>query len=220
MSRALIFVNGEFSHPDLFRPMLLPGDVIIAADGGARHIAKLGLTPDVVIGDLDSLADDELREFSGSNTQILRYPPAKDETDMELALQYAQQAGHCPILIIGAFGGRLDHILGNIALISGTGASGVDVRLDDGLTEAFFVRAQATIQGNSGDQVSLIPWGNPVEGISTTNLLYSLHNDILYPHKTRGISNEMNANTASVSLRKGLLLCIHIRKDALQMRNL
>jgi thiamine pyrophosphokinase len=213
LSRALIFANGEFDHPDMIRRMLQTGDVIIAADGGARHAAEVDLIPDVVIGDLDSLTEDEILGFSGSKTQIIRYSPVKDETDLELALRYAQDAGYSPILIIGAYGGRLDQTLGNIALLSEPGTLELDVRLDDGLTEAFFVHEQATIRGDCGDLVSLLPWGSSAEGVSTTNLVYPLDNEIMYSHRTRGISNEMSANIASVSLKKGLLLCIHVRKD-------
>ena len=98
---------------------------------------------------------------------ILRFPPAKDETDLELALAHAVRAGYRPIIIIGANGGRLDQAIGNISLLSAPEFIHSDVRLDDGVTEAFFITASSFIQGTTGDTVSLLPWGNSVEGVST-----------------------------------------------------
>jgi thiamine pyrophosphokinase len=129
-----------------------------------------------------------------------------------LALAHAYKAGHQPIIIIGANGGRLDQELGNLSLLADPEYSGADLRLDDGLTEAFFITSKAIIQGKAGDTVSLIPWGNPVEGVSTDGLVYPLHKETLLPYRTRSLSNQMLAETAKVSLKRGLLLCVHIRK--------
>ena len=213
MSRALIFANGDPGSPQAARSILQPGDVVIAADGGARQALDLGVTPEIVIGDFDSLAEAEVQVLSGLGVQFQRYPSAKDETDLELALLYALKAGHSPIIILGAFGGRLDQALGNIALLSDPALSGVDIRLEDGLTEAFFVRDTAEIHGAPGDTVSFIPWGGPVEGVTTSGLAYPLRDEPLFPFRTRSISNQMLAQTASVSLRTGLLLCVHIRNN-------
>jgi thiamine pyrophosphokinase len=213
MSRALIFVNGEMRDSGAARALVQPTDVIIAADGGGRHALALGVIPTAIIGDFDSLSEAEVRVFADMGVHILRFPPSKDETDFELALAHAVRAGHRPIIIIGANGGRLDQALGNIALLSDPEYIASEVRLDDGVTEAFFVSAKASIHGKPGDLVSLIPWGNPVEGVSTDGLVYPLNRETLLPYRTRGISNQMLAETAKVSLKRGLLLCVHIRKN-------
>jgi len=212
MSRALIFVNGDLTDPGAARAIVRADDVVLAADGGARHALSLGVIPSAIIGDLDSLSPAEVREFADMDVHILRFPQSKNETDLELALAHALKAGYSPIIIVAAFGGRLDQTLGNIALLAGPEALQVDVRLDDGLTEAFFVTRKALIQGKSGDTVSLIPWGGPVEGVSTDALAYPLNKETLYPYSTRSISNQMLAESAQVSLKTGLLLCVHIRK--------
>ena len=213
MPRALIFANGNSGSLDALRAIPQPGDVFIAADGGARLAKALGIIPAIIIGDFDSLPESEIQAFVKQGVDLQRHPPAKDETDLELALFYALCAGYAPILILGAFGGRLDQALGNLALLSSPEALQVDIRLEDGLTEAFFVRNRAAIHGSPGDTVSFIPWGLPVERVTTTGLLYPLRDEILYPYSTRSISNEMLEQTASVSLESGLLLCIHIRKN-------
>jgi thiamine pyrophosphokinase len=212
MSRALIFVNGELIDPGAARAMVQSDDLIIAADGGARHALALGIIPAVIIGDLDSLSPSEVRDFTDMDVHILRFPQSKDETDMELALGHALRAGHSPIIVIAALGGRLDQMLGNLAMLSSPEALRADVRLDDGLTEAFFVSRKADIHGKPGDTVSFLACGVPAEGVSTEGLVYPLHEETLVPYRTRSISNQMLAEIASVSLKSGLLLCIHIRK--------
>lgn len=212
MPRALIFVNGELIDPGAARAIVQPEDIVIAADGGARHALALGVIPSAIIGDMDSLSHSEVRDFGDMDVHLLRFPQSKDETDLELALAHALRAGHSPIIIIAALGGRLDQMLGNIAMLASPEALQADVRLDDGLTEAFFVTSKATIHGKSGETVSLIPWGVPAEGVSTDGLAYPLNKETLYPYRTRSISNQMLAETAKVSLKSGLILCVHIRR--------
>jgi thiamine pyrophosphokinase len=212
MPRALIFVNGEIVNPGAARSLVQPDDIILAADGGARHALALGVIPSAIIGDLDSLTASEVRVFDDMGVHILRFPQAKDETDLELALSHAIRAGHTPIIIIGAYGGRIDQTIGNFALLASPAAIRANVRLDDGITESFFTSSKAIIHGKPGDIVSFIPWGSPVEGVSTEGLAYPLNKETLFPDRTRSISNQMLARTAQVKLKLGLLLCVHIRK--------
>jgi len=211
--RAFIFTNGELPAPEAVRAWIEAGDLLIAADGGSRHTFALGLNPQVIIGDLDSLAVEAKVAAEEQETDILAYPRDKDETDLELALQYAIQQGRTSIRVIAALGGRLDQTLGNLALMTDPTWVHLDIRLEDGLEEAWFVREKAAIHGASGDTVSLLPWGGLVTGVTTTGLKWELDGETLYPHKTRGISNEMLTDTATVQLGKGLLLCIHRRKN-------
>ncbi|MBT3313360.1 MAG: thiamine diphosphokinase [Anaerolineae bacterium] len=211
--RALIFINGDLPNLDATRGIIRPDDFIIAADGGTRHALALGLLPSVVIGDLDSLDPVNRRVLEENRVKIIEYPQDKDETDIELALAYAIEAGYKKICLVAALGGRLDHTLGNLSLLSDVSLSGLDVRIDDGVEEVFFTRHQAKILGRIGDIVSLIPWGNPVIGIHTEGLRWQLSDETLYPHKTRGISNEMIAEAAEIQIESALLLVIHTRQE-------
>ncbi|MGC8857271.1 MAG: thiamine diphosphokinase, partial [Anaerolineae bacterium] len=85
-------------------------------------------------------------------------------------------------------------------------------RLDDGVEEILICRDQAQVRGRSGEVVSLIPWGGAVEGIQTEGLRWPLRGETLYPHKTRGISNELLAETARVQIQSGVLLIVHRRQ--------
>jgi thiamine pyrophosphokinase len=211
MPRILIFANGTLPDLEAVRSLLLPDDLVIAADGGTRHALALGLMPAVVIGDLDSLSEADMHRLESAGTSLVRHPQDKDETDLELAIRYAFQTRPGSILILCALGGRLDQTLGNLALLGDPALADLDVRADDGVEEAFFCRSHVEIRGQPGDIVSLLPWGGPVEGVRTEGLKWPLRNETLYPQKTRGISNELTGEAAKVEIASGLLLVVHRR---------
>ena len=211
MPRILIFANGRL--PDIQKALSLvkPGDFIICADGGTRHVLDLGLDPALVIGDFDSLGREESEKAERAGAQIIRYPHDKNETDLELALYHAIELEPSSIIILAALGNRLDQTLGNIALLSDSRMDKLEVRLDDGVEEAFLCRGQAEVSGNAGDIVSLIPWAGEVTNVRTEGLKWPLNNETLHPEKTRGISNELIGTSAFINLSSGLLLIVHTR---------
>jgi thiamine pyrophosphokinase len=214
MPRLMLFANGRLPDLESARKIIRPGDTLIAADGGTRHIFSLGLTPSIVIGDLDSLSPEDRRLLDSMSVEIRQFPRNKNETDLELALQYALEAGSQDIVIVGALGGRLDQTLGNLSLLTDPKFSNLDIRMDDGVEEAFFTRTHAGLVGAPGDLVSLLPWGAPVTGVSTLGLRWPLHAETLFPDRTRGISNEMLGEQAAIEVASGLLLCIHRRNTS------
>jgi len=215
--RAVIFANGILNDPRQTLAALQPGDTLIAADGGARHCMELGLTPAVVIGDFDSLSDEELARLEADGAQVVRYPARKDFTDLELALQHAVTLGAEEILIFAALGARWDQTLANLLLPAAPGMEMVRIRLLDGPQEIILLRAGEAhfLDGQAGDTVSLVPLGGHAHGITTTGLEYPLTDGTLYFGATRGISNVMLGEQATVRLESGLLLCtiIHERED-------
>jgi len=219
MPRIVIFANGEVPDLDAARALLQPGDYLIAADGGTNHLLKMGILPEIVIGDLDSIDEDTLFELTSAEVDVKQYSEDKDETDIELALQYAVEMQPTSILIVGALGGRLDQTLSNLSILTDPLLPKIDIRLDDGIEEAFFCRTnadkggQVEVQGRSGDTVSLIPWHGPAEGVTTAGLQWPLYAKTLSASKSRGVSNVMLGESASVNIKKGLLLVVHRRKS-------
>ncbi|MFZ5821533.1 MAG: thiamine diphosphokinase [Chloroflexota bacterium] len=211
MPRTVIFANGCLPHLESARALLRPDDRLIAADGGARHLLAMGRLPYLLVGDLDSVDAALLAHLETAGVEIHRYRTDKDETDLELALRHALEGGADSILIVGALGGRLDQTLANLSLLTDPKFAGLDLRLDDGAEEAFFCRRQAEVRGRSGEVVSLIPWGGPVEGVVTEGLQWKLSGETLYAHKARGVSNRMVGEAACVEIWSGLLLIVHRR---------
>ena len=206
----LIFANGIMADPEQARPYLAQAATVIAADGGLRHMLPLGRRPDVLIGDLDSLPPRIEPELASWPTEVVRYPAAKDETDLELALLLAHERyPDAAIVVLGGFGGRLDHTLANILLLAHPQLIGHPVRFVEGRESAWLVRDRTTIDGRPGDAVSLIPLGGPARLAATTGLRWPLRDETLAFGPARGISNEMTGERATVELADGLLLCIH-----------
>jgi thiamine pyrophosphokinase len=209
--RAIIFANGGYPNP----AVLLPGDVIIAADGGARHCLALGLTPHLVVGDFDSLDEEQLDQLRVAGSKLIQYPTRKDYTDLELALQHARQLGAREVVVFAALGGRWDQTLANILLPASHEFASMPIHLVDGQQEIQLIHPgqPVVLRGLPGDTLSLIPLNDDAHGVKTSNLEYALHGETLHFGSTRGVSNRLAAETATVSLEAGVLCCIVIHQD-------
>jgi thiamine pyrophosphokinase len=217
---AIIVANGSvLSRPDQLLELTRPDEdgppLVIAADGGARKAAAIGLLPRIVIGDGDSISEEDIAGLRGQGVQVLLFPAEKDESDTELAVREAVAAGARRIIIVGAFGGqRLDHALANLALLALPELEGRDVALTDGITTIrLFGRADGPgelhVKGAPGDVVSLFPLDATVEGIVTAGLRYPLHDEPLRLGPSRGLSNELVETEAHITTRRGRLVVVH-----------
>ena len=213
--RAIIFANGEFKQSAKHPLHIESDDLLIAADGGSRHYLHLGLRPHVVIGDFDSLDPDEIQDLARMGVELIRHPPHKDHTDLELALFLAVERGAREIIISGALGLRWDMTLSNVLLLSSPAMKGLDVRIVDGAQEISMIRGgeKKIIRGRPGDLLSLVPLGVEAGGVTLTGLEYPLENAHLSVGVTHGVSNVLSGNTAAVELVRGMLLCVVMRAD-------
>jgi thiamine pyrophosphokinase len=207
---AVIVANGELTVSETLRSLLGSADFIVAADGGLEHILRLGYTPHLIIGDMDSVEQEDLTKMKTRGIEVIIHPREKDETDLELALDAVLQRGYRSIRILAGLGGRLDQTLGNVYLLAQPELAGQDVRFIDEKQEVFAIREEGTVRGKVGDTVSLIPLGNAVKGIHTQGLKYRLKGETLFPYHTRGISNVMTETRALIHIQEGILLCIHM----------
>ena len=207
--KIILFVNGDLPEPGNLQSKINKADFLVAVDGGLKHITNLHLTPNLIIGDLDSADQEQVEHFRSQGVEVRKYPVDKDETDLELALDAALEMHPSTIWIVAAIGNRVDQTLGNIFLLTREDLANTDLRLVDGVREIFIVRSSAVLTGKPGQRVSLLPLMSKVTGIHTQGLKYPLKNETLYPDKTRGISNQMTSPRAEVTIASGLLLCIH-----------
>lgn len=210
--RALVFANGDLNDGIAVQTALAHADhaQIIAADGGAQLALACGCVPDVVIGDMDSLPPEILAELQTRGAMIVRHPPAKDETDLELTLLYAVHSGAEWIRILGAVGSRIDQTLANIYLLTLGGLHNRDVRIVSG-KQTFWLAEPGThdLYGTAGDTLSLIPLTGDVTNIRTEALDYPLRGETLQFGPARGVSNVFSGTSARVTFDSGLLLVVH-----------
>ncbi|MBN1921889.1 MAG: thiamine diphosphokinase [Anaerolineae bacterium] len=216
--RIIIFANGIMDHPraDAIR-WIGPGDVIVAANGGTRHALDAEVIPQHIIGDLDSLEPELQAQLRASGTVFQTHPPAKDETDLELALLWAAEQPAETIVVLGALGGRPDQALANLLLLALPALEGREVILAGGAWTISCIRGGETrvLHGSPGDTISLIPLGGDVHGVSTTGLAYPLRDETLHFGQARGVSNELACEEATVTTREGLLWCL---RDELKLK--
>jgi len=185
-------------------------DLVIAADGGARHAAAVGLRIDRWVGDGDSIAPGDLDRLAAEGVRIDRAPVDKDETDAELAVRAALDADPARITILGALGGeRLDHELGNVWLLAHPALDGrAAVLLDGGSRIRLAGPGVVDLAGRVGDVVSLLPFGGDALGITTHGLRYPLSGEPLRIGPSRGLSNVRDATDAGLTLESGRLLIV------------
>ena len=214
---ALVIAGGPSVAEDLVTRLVRgDGRFLLCTDGGAAVALRLGLAPDLVLGDFDSLSAEDQARLSDLGCPVLRYPIEKDETDSELALDYllARHAG--PVILTGALGGRFDHSLANLMLLPRFADRGLEVVIDDGGTRAFLVSPgrPGVVAGDPGDLVSLFPDTPTCVGVTLEGLKYPLTAATLVRGATLGVSNELLDRTARISLSEGRLFVVVIRRDA------
>jgi thiamine pyrophosphokinase len=208
MTRTIIFTNGQMESLPPPIHQILPSDIIIAADGGTRHCKTLGITPNIIIGDLDSLDKHDKAAYQAAGVEIIQHPSHKDETDLELALQLALERKFSPVFILAAMGARWDMTIANVMLVAQEEYSGANIRLLDGTQELGVLRGEATLQmdGRLGDTLSLMPINGNAVGVTTFGLEYPLKNETLYFGSPRGVSNVIVDAHAQVFIKSGMLL--------------
>ena len=207
-----VLVAGSSLTAELDADAVESADLLVAVDGGAEALARVGLTPAMLVGDLDSITVRTREALQARGVEVVILPTAKDETDTEAALRLVIARGADDITVHGALGGpRLDHLVGNILLLSSPWLAGARVRMVDDRHEAFLVKGDSTFAGERGDTVSLLPLTSAVEDVRTEGLLYPLDGEVLYRAATRGVSNTMTGTGARVTHGDGVLLLIHYR---------
>jgi thiamine pyrophosphokinase len=212
--RAFIVASSPHSlQPARLRPQA--GDLVLAADGGANLCLAWGWPVDVVVGDMDSVDGAVRQQLKAQGTPFIVSPVDKDETDLELALQLALAKGATELIIAGALGARIDHTLGNLALLALPALASVPTRVVDGGQTIWLVRDGLTVPGQPGDTLSLIPFGGDACGVTVGGVRWPLHEADLPVGPSLSISNRMTAARAEISVRSGLLLVVHIAASAM-----
>ena len=180
--------------------------VVVAADAGLDHALAAGLTVAVAVGDMDSVSPEALATAEQAGTRIERHPADKDHTDLELALELAARLAD-QVIVIGAAGGRLDHLIGNLTVLASPRWAGVDIEAWLGGARAVVVHGQRTLEAEPGTTVSLFALGGPAR-VTTTGLAWSLNDEVLEPLTSRGVSNQATTSAPQIALSEGVVLAV------------
>jgi len=213
--RVVVVAAGDIRAEDVTKAAITSGEVIIAADGGADACRRFGLTPSLIIGDMDSIDPHVQASEEARGCRMERYPRAKDQTDLELAMDRAEAADSATIVVLGALGGRWDMSAGNINLLAARARPGRRIILIAGGQTLFPLAGpdRLGLSDHMGATVSLIPVGQQAAGVSLSGMAFPLANETLSLGSTRGISNRVISTPAEVSFKTGRLLVVIIPPD-------
>ena len=196
-----IICNAPISDLAFVKEKIKVYPILVAVDGGTNHCYEMGLRPDLIIGDFDSIAPHVLEAFSDIPQK--HYPTDKDKTDLELAIETVYHPQIEKICVFGALGGRADHTVGNLVLLSRYPGK---VFFEDEKEILFVIGKRAELAVRPGQIISLIPLNGPANGIDTEGLKWPLKNGTLDKHFI-GMCNEATASKVMISVKEGDLLC-------------
>ncbi|MDE0833422.1 MAG: thiamine diphosphokinase [Acidimicrobiales bacterium] len=202
MSRHALVITGGPVPRNL--GTLPAADMVIAADVGFDNARDLGIHVDLLVGDLDSASPGAAHQAQA----VERHPVDKDETDLELALAAALNAGMESVTVIGTIGGRVDHSLGNLLIVAADRWAYLRIHLRIDGTRAWVVRDRVEVHGTGDDLVSLLAVGGQATGVTTTGLAWPLSNGVLEPGAGLGLSNRLAGPTATVEVGTGVVIVL------------
>ena len=209
--KALLVLNGEFDLNKKELKLIIQKegiDFIIAVDGGSNKLRKLELLPDLIIGDLDSITEENKAHFRKENVEIIKHPVEKDQTDSEIAVDYCKGNNFEQLYLTAALGGRIDQQLANLNLLEYIYEIDLEARIISDRIEIAIIDQKKKFLAKEGYRLSLIPQSSTVCGLSIKGCKYNLEDQDIFRSKSRGISNLIENNQAEVKLKSGLLIYV------------
>lgn len=206
--RCVIVGAADISDFNFIKSLLKKDDFYIFCDGGLKHAEKLGVSPNLAVGDFDSYPN------FPDNIETIVLPCEKDDTDTNYAVKEALYRGFSDFLLIGVIGQRFDHSLANISILLKLHASGKKAYLIDDFSQMEIVSKESVYIEDKYPYFSLLNISGKAKGITIKNAKYNLENATIKTDFQYGVSNEvLPGKTASVSVKDGNLLLIKIFKD-------
>ncbi|MDR1532126.1 MAG: thiamine diphosphokinase [Clostridiales bacterium] len=206
--KTLIITGGDLIFSDGYA---LTADYVICCDSGLRHAQILGMRPDVIVGDFDSVAPELLARYEQQGVPVVRYPAEKDYTDTELGISLALEKRAEELVIIGAGGSRFDHVLANVQCLVRLLPFKIDAKILHAGQIISLLDGVRVFEGEIGKVISLMPITWEVTGVCTKGLKYRLANETLFLGQARGVSNVFTEKTAEVRVGEGVLCVVRER---------
>jgi thiamine pyrophosphokinase len=211
MPRVFIIANGQADFPFSLSSLISENDVLICADGGSNHATELQVEPNIVIGDMDSIAPATLARYEQNGVDIRKFPKDKNASDLELCLEVAVGFNPTEITCLCVLGNREDHSLTNTLLLARYASRNNKVTILGSNFQAQFITKQHSREftGTPGDIISLMPMTATVSGVTITGVKWPLTNANLSWGSSHTVSNEFAESHVSISITDGLVLAMH-----------
>jgi len=204
--RAILICNGNINSKYLYAH-IKKDDFVIAVDGGANKLTKTIFTPDLIIGDMDSINNEAKKKFR--KVKKKEFPIEKNELDLELAIDYCIEKKFEEIIILGAVGSRLDMNLMNVFVLKKIPEK-IKSKIIHLNQETFLLRKEEILEGMKGEKISFTALKDTV--ISLKGFKYDVNKFKLKFGVGIGISNEFKSKKGKISFKNGLILCTHFKQ--------
>ncbi|MGR6835151.1 thiamine diphosphokinase [Syntrophomonas erecta] len=210
--KAVIMANGEYGSLNGYKSIFKDLDLIICSDGGANYAYQIGLVPDYIVGDMDSIAPEVREHYNRMQVPFKRYPKRKDFTDTQLAMSLAENLGVNQIVFTGTIGKRLDHTLSNLYCCLEQVHKGLKVMHYHPDYQVYLFTGKLEIQGKPGDIVSVLALSDCCQGVSEKGFQYPLEDVVLEKKNPYAISNVLADTVGIITVQEGILAVIHYRE--------
>lgn len=207
--RFIVMANGIYGDLRFYKNCLTGNETILCADGGANYAYKIGLLPQIIIGDMDSILPEVKEYFTQKNVAFRKFPRRKDFTDTQLVLTMAAEMGASDILLLGTLGKRLDHTLSNLYGGIEMAQKGIKITHLSPLGTIHLVNKELEIIGKSGDLVSVLALSEQANGVTVQGFEYPLDHVVLEKKAPYAISNVLLERRGMISVEEGVLAVFH-----------
>lgn len=210
--RAIVVSGGTPPSEELLKSYIKEDDLIIGVDKGCNSLVKYNINVDLALGDFDSVEKDAIEILRDQGTEILTYDPEKDYTDTHLGYIKAMELGAKEILLFGATGTRVDHMLGNLGLFINSINDNIKLEIIDDNNKMIVINKEGRFKGNYGETISFHALSNVVKNLNIEGAKYKLVNYDMTLLEPRAICNEFLYEDIRVSFDEGLIL-VNFPKD-------
>ena len=207
--KALIVAGGNKPSEKLLKSYIKDADLVLGADRGSEYLYDYDITPDVILGDFDSINKEKLKMIENKNIEIIKFLPEKDYTDTEIAIMEAMKRGADTIYLFAGIGTRADHTLGNIGLILTTKKKGARLTIIDDHNKMYLADNDMSLNGVYGETISFHALSDVVKGFEIKGAKYNLDSYDMHLLDPRAICNEFLDTPINIKYKSGELLIIH-----------
>lgn len=204
--RAIVVTGGNPPSKELLMKYIKEDDYIVGVDKGCNALYKYDINPHLILGDFDSAKKEVIEEFNNRGSEVLEFEPEKDFTDTDLGYIKAKEYGADEILLFGATGTRVDHMLGNMGLLFKALREGVKLKIIDDNNLMYLIDKETTFKGEYGDIISFHSLTDVVKNINIKGAKYKLENYDMTLLEPRAICNEFLNEDITISFDSGIIL--------------
>lgn len=216
MAKSIVIISGGELNEEFALSVLKKegANCVIGVDRGMEFLYKNQISPNYIVGDFDSVNQDIADYYRNqTNVPIREYNPVKDASDTEIAVRLAMTLGCSRLLILGATGGRIDHLWANVQILTIPFRAGIDAQILDTRNRIRLIGGDTVLKKSEmyGPYFSVFPLGNEIFGFNISGAKYPLKNHTLTPFDSLCVSNQIEGDEGKITFSRGIVILMETR---------